>query len=125
MIGRKITLRTKKDENDLIEAPNSFFEEITVIDVLELSDNKNILDDICKKVTKSGTLILKGIDFIDFSRLVSNGRISLEEASEYVMNLNNCNSVLNLKKYFMEKGWVVLFAGLKDSRYLIEVTRNG
>jgi|19_taG_2_1085344.scaffolds.fasta_scaffold00068_6 hypothetical protein len=116
---------TQISEEEFALAPNSFFQKICVQDVLEMSENPDILDSITEKVRKGGSLILEGIDALDICRRVHYGDMSLKEsATNFFSRVNNLNSVATLKIYFAQKKWPVKFAGLNNGRYLMEVTRT-
>jgi len=126
MISKEIVLTAKKSnsndisEEELLLTPDNYFLKITVLDILEMSDNVNILDFVCSKIRKKGKIILNGIDFLDFSRRCSKGEITNEQASSYIRNMNNVNSLASLKDYFANKKWNIQFLGLKDGRYFVE-----
>ena len=131
MIEKKIRLVNFKTESndflekDLAEAPDGFFLEIKVIDVLEKSENDALIDLITSKVRKNGKLIITGIDALELCRKVFYGKVDLKSAAEmYFKHINNMFSVVILKDYFIKKGWDIGFAGITNGRYLIEVSRN-
>lgn len=111
-------------ESDLAKAPDGFFVEINVIDVLEMSPNKSALNDICNKIRKGGKVVLNGVDGLDMCRKVYYGQVSLQSASsQFFGPVNNLNSIVELKDYFLKKQWSLKFAGLQNGRYLIEAVR--
>jgi hypothetical protein len=110
-------------EEDLAECPDSFFTSIEVVDVLETSSDNEILQEVCSKVRRGGKLTLSGIDGYDLCRKIQYGEIGLEEANQSFFSIaNRLNSVLSLKKKFKDMNWSVKFAGLKEGRYLVEVS---
>jgi len=115
---------TDFNEFDLLNAPDAFFESIYVLDMLEKSDNKNLLDAVCKKIRKGGSLKLDGIDALNICRSVYHGQLSLSQAADaFFREVKSLHSIVSLKEYFIDKGWEVIFIGLNDGRYLVEVTR--
>lgn len=130
MINKNITLVSQKrqdsdfTEQDLSNAPDGFFTEIKVLDVLEMSQDAQILDKICSKVRKQGKVIVSGIDGLEMCRKVYYGQMPLNDAAQnFFKHINNLNSIPSLKKYFLEKKWDVAFVGLSDGRYLLEAVR--
>ncbi len=131
MIDKKIKLVSIKTEEsefteeDLEKAPDGFFVEIDVVDVLDHTDRSNALGFICSKVRRNGRLRLSGIDGLDLCRNTFYGAIPLDVASQYFKPLTQLNSIVSLKEYFLNnQEWTVGFTGLKDGRYLVEVTRS-
>lgn len=108
---------------DLYSAPLSYFTKIEVVDLFEQSDQETV-GIVCERLRKGGVLIAKGVDFIDLCRKVSQGSVDLQKASAIVALLNRTHSILELKEFFQERNWKVLFAGLQDSKYHIEVQRT-
>lgn len=130
MISKNVRLVNKKineidlTEEDLKNAPDGFFNEIAVINVLESSEDKNILDMVCNKVRKNGKVILSGVDALEICRQIYYGDLSLFEASDQFFHIaNNLNSASSLKKYFLEKKWKINFVGIKNGIYSLEATR--
>lgn len=131
MINKNIKLvPQKQDETDFVEAdldkaPDGFFTEIKVVDVLELSDDTNLLDKVCAKIRKDGKVIVNGIDGMDMCRKVFYGAVPLNSASQqFFKHANNLHSIATLKQYFLDKKWDVRFAGLSEGRYLLEAVRT-
>lgn len=131
MLNKKIRLVTKKEnesdvlEEDLDGAPNSFFEEIKVVDVLEVSENDDIIDFLCKKVRIGGKVVLSGVDGLEVCRQVWLGSISLDDVgSQFFRHVRNLFSIVSLREIFLSKNWEVNFSGVKNGRYLVEATRN-
>jgi len=111
-------------ESEFMEAPDSFFTKIVVQDVLEKSNNRDILNAVSNKVRREGTLILEGIDAMDICRRVHYGGITLAEASTLIFHqATSLYSVASLKEHFLAKEWAIKFAGLKEGRYFLETTR--
>ena len=130
MISKKIRLVNEKinqsdlNEEELNNAPDGFFEEIFVLDILEYSKNDNIMNDIVKKVRKNGVLKLNGVDAIEMCRRIYYGDIDIEKASsDFFAHINRINSVVSLKKYFQINGWEIKFAGISSGRYFMEAKR--
>ena len=130
MISKKINLVIDKvnqsdfTEEDLQNAPDGFFEEIFVSDLLELSKNNAIIDDVIKKVRKNGIVKLNGVDGIDMCRKSYYGETPIEESSMYFGAVNRINSVISIKKYFEKIGWQINFAGINSGRYFVEAKRK-
>jgi len=131
MISKNIRLvPSKQQENDflqedLMNAPDGFFLEIKVLDVLETAQDKDLLDKICSKVRKGGKVVLNGVDGLDMCRKVFYGQMPLGMAAEqFFKHVNNLHSVATLKQYFLEKKWDIRFVGLDQGRYLVEAVRQ-
>ncbi len=130
MISKKINLVIDKvnqsdfNEEDLQNAPDGFFEEIFVSDLLELSKNNAIIEDVIKKVRKNGIVKLNGVDGIDMCRKSYYGETPIEECSMYFGAVNRINSVISIKKYFEKIGWQINFAGINSGRYFVEAKRK-
>ncbi len=130
MISKKINLVIEKvnqsdfTEEDLHNAPDGFFEEIFVSDLIELSKNNSIIDDVIKKVRKNGVVKLNGVDGIEMCRRGYYGEIQIEECSMYFGAVNRINSVVSIKKYFEKIGWQINFAGVNSGRYFVEAKRK-
>lgn len=112
------------NEEDLQNAPDGFFEEIFVSDLLELSKNNAIIEDVIKKVRKNGIVKLNGVDGIDMCRKSYYGETPIEECSMYFGAVNRINSVISIKKYFEKIGWQINFAGINSGRYFVEAKRK-
>lgn len=111
-------------EEDLIQAPDAFFTEIEALDILETSDNDDILNLLCSKVRKGGKLHLSGFDGMLLCKEVASTRISLQEASNIIKPIKRFNSLLIIKEYLSANGWKILFAGMNGmNRYLLQVTK--
>lgn len=130
MINKNIRLVNEKindidfTEQDLKNAPDSFFSEITVMNVLESSDDENILNVVCQKVRKNGKVVLNGVDANELCRNIYYGDTSLSEASKnFFSKSKNLYSAVDLKKYFLENKWKINFVGIKNGLYLVEATR--
>tara|TARA_R100001163_G_scaffold1295_2_gene1960 strand:+ start:37892 stop:38284 length:393 start_codon:yes stop_codon:yes gene_type:complete len=130
VISKKINLVIDKvnqsdfNEEDLQNAPDGFFEEIFVSDLLELSKNNAIIEDVIKKVRKNGIVKLNGVDGIDMCRKSYYGETPIEECSMYFGAVNRINSVISIKKYFEKIGWQINFAGINSGRYFVEAKRK-
>ncbi len=131
MISKKIRLVNEKNnqaefnEEDLRNAPDGFFEEISVLDVLETSSSDNVMEEITHKIRKNGILKLSGVDALDMCRQVYYGEIPMEEASaHFFSHAKRLNSLVSIKDYFVQKGWKVKFAGMSSGRYLVEAQRS-
>ena len=131
MISKNIRLVPSKQQDndflqeDLMNAPDGFFMEIKVLDVLESSEDKQLLDKVCNKVRKGGKVVLNGVDGLDMCRKVFYGHIPVGVAADqFFKHIKNLHSVATLKQYFLEKKWDLKFVGLDEGRYLIEAVRQ-
>jgi hypothetical protein len=130
MINKSVKIVSNKlsdddfTETELDLAPDGFFTEIFVLDVLETSPNDDILNKICTKLRKGGVLTLHGIDGLEFCRNVYVGNVDWETISNIIKNLNRFNSIVNLKSYFANQNWPIKFAGLDNNKYNITVIKS-
>lgn len=129
MIEKKIRLVPNKatdfdyTEQELMQAPDGYFEEIFVLDVLESSKTEDIFEKICSKVRKGGSITIQGYEFVDMCRRVVYGEIPDEHAKIFLRSSNNISSVSSLQSRFSSMGWNVRLAGCLDGRYKMEVIR--
>jgi hypothetical protein len=130
MIDKRIRLVPAKQREsdltfaDLLEAPDAFFLEINVADVLEVSEDPQTLSTICNKIRKGGKLILTGVDGLDICRQVYFGLMPLHDAAaNFFKHASYLYSVGVLKEYFLNMKWDIQFIGLSEGRYLIEVVK--
>ena len=131
MISKKIRLVNQKVdnsdfmENDLSNAPDGFFEEIFVADVLEVSQNENVIEDICKKIKIKGTVKFTGIDAQEICRQVYYGTLPLEQVSQnYFSKITRANSVVSIQNKCKQLGFDIVFAGVESSKYFVEAKRK-
>lgn len=129
MINKNIRIvKNKENSNDVTEeelykAPDGYFTEIVVSDILETSKNQGVIEAVCNKVRKNGSLVLQGVDGHDLCRNIYYGKIKIEETSDYFGEIERMNSLNSLKTMFTSMGWNVAFTGLKNGRYFIEVKK--
>ncbi len=130
MINKSINLvQNKVNQNDMTEqellmAPDHFFDEISVSRVFETSEDKDLFMKVCQKLTQGGKLSILGIDGVSLCRKVGAGEIKLSDLNELFLTNKRLNSLIDFKKYFMENNWKIKFAGMKpSSRYFIEAIR--
>jgi hypothetical protein len=130
MINKNIRIvNNKQNQNDMLEseldlAPDGYFNEIFVHDVLETSVDSNILKKISDKVRKNGVLKLTGIDGHEMCRRVYYGEESIEQLSEsFFGKINRLNSIVSIKTFFGELEWNILFSGIQDGKYFVEVKK--
>ncbi len=130
MINKSINLvQNKVNQNDMTEqellmAPDHFFDEISVSRVFETSEDKDLFMKVCQKLTQGGKLSILGIDGVSLCRKVGAGEIKLSDLNELFLANKRLNSLIDFKKYFMENNWKIKFAGMKpSSRYFIEAIR--
>lgn len=131
MISRSINLVTEKintndmTEAELLQAPDLFFENINAIDVLDLSNNENILIQICNKLKSGGSLYIKGLDGISLCRKISTGEIPLDQFNTLLKSIKRLHSLNLLKNIFVEQKWKINFLSQEntDSRYSIQIIK--
>jgi hypothetical protein len=130
MISKDISLVVNKandtdfDEEQLKSAPDSFFNSIFVSDVLELSNDDKVLDNVLSKVKKSGVIKLSGMDGIEMCRRVYFGEIPIEASSDFFAQSKRINSLTSIRTELEKRGYKVLFAGVDAGRYLVEAKQN-
>lgn len=129
MINKEIrVVEEKVNINDLTEdelnsTPNHFFNEITIVNILDTSQNNNVLQTIINKLKKNGILKINGTDMRAVCRDVHYGRIDLNTASSIINKINNFNTISSFKNYFLNDEWKIHFIGLKNYNYFIEVKK--
>jgi len=129
MISKNINLVVnKRNENDLSEqdlvlAPDSYFTSIFVSDVLEFSENNDVLASVVQKIRKNGVLILSGIDGLEVCRKVFFGESAIEEASGFFGRCKRINSITSIRTLLESKGLQIKFAGVDNGRYLVEAQK--
>ncbi len=112
---------------ELDEAPDGFFEKISLVDVYEVSDNQEVLKLAQQKVRTGGKLFISGVDGNDLARQIYLGDISLETASNNIFqHVKRLTSALELcDKISSEDKWSITFTAVDNGRYSIEAIKNG
>lgn len=129
MISKQIRLVVEKiNENELTEddiklAPDSFFNEITIINLLDVSKNNDLLNIVCNKLKKHGILKINGIDIRSVCRDVYYGKIDLQNANTIFRNIKNFNTISKFKDYFLSDKWQINFLGMQEYNYFVEVIK--
>lgn len=130
MISKSVNLVLEKvNSNDMLEqeimgAPDFFFDKIDVCDLLELSDNDQLFVQLCDKLVNNGTIILRGMDAMSLTSKVSTGEIPLDTFNQILKSVRRLNSLVMFKKFFIEHKWNIKFTGYDEgSRYIIEATK--
>ncbi len=129
MINKEIRLVSEKiNQNELTEedfnnVPDSFFNEITVINLLDTSQNNNLLNLVCAKLKRKGTLKINGIDARAVCRDIYYGKIDLQNASNIFNKIRNLNTISTFKNYFLSDKWQINFLGTQEYNYFVEVTK--
>lgn len=129
MISKDVRLvNNKVNDNDMTEqdldlAPDSFFNSVFVMDMLELSA-RDLLPVVVRKVKSGGTLKMVGVDCIDLCRQVFYGELSVEDSSNIFGNVNRVNSLSSLRTKFINDGFQIVFAGMNEGRYFLEVIKK-
>ena len=119
----------KKNPNDLIEqelmqAPDFFFDRIHVVDVLEHSEDKELINKVCNKLKQGGSLFLSGIDGVPICRQFSQGKLPLENFNNILTSLKRFNSLVEFKSFFIKNNWQINMAGYDNLRYYLEAIKK-
>jgi hypothetical protein len=129
MISKNINLVVnKRNENDFNEgdlslAPDSYFNSIFVSDVLELSNNDDVMGNVIKKIKKNGTITFSGVDGLEACRKVFFGETPIEDASGFFGRCNRINSMTSIRTILEKNGLQIRFAGVDNGRYLVEAQK--
>ena len=70
------------DSTQMDSLPNAVFEEVELVDVIEFSENPNIVDIAVKKLRHGGVLKITGTDALQVIRNAACGVCAIAEASE-------------------------------------------
>lgn len=129
MISKEVNLVMNKvqendiTEEDLLDSPNGFYEQIKVVDVLETSQRDDLLQVIHSKLKSGGTAVLTGLEGFELCRKVYSGQLGFVEFSRnIIVNVNRIHSLFDLT-FMLQNGFNVDYIGMRDDRYHIEVTK--
>lgn len=114
------------DLNEIDKLKRSSITELECFDVLESSENDDILQDLMSKLRTGGVLKLKGTDARQVCKVFERGHIGETELTKLlVRNKLRAVSVADiLEKISTNKEMSILFAGVSGTGYLVEVKRN-
>jgi hypothetical protein len=105
--------------------PDAVFEEVELLDVLEFSDEPNILEIAIKKIRHGGTLKITGTDALQVIKGAAFGLCDLQHASEALLNgRNKLVSAHDLKNKLSSFGLNVSLVGIVGYKYIVEAQRQ-
>ncbi len=130
MISKSVNLVWQKintddiQENELMMSPDFFFEKIDVCDILEQSENEELFQNVCNKITSNGKIVIRGVDGVAISSMVSNGDLNIDALNDLMKKIKRFNSLVKFKQFFVENNWRIDYAGYTDGyRYIIEAIK--
>jgi|TARA_R100000995_G_scaffold37301_1_gene17141 hypothetical protein len=113
------------DSTQMDSLPNAVFEEVELVDVIEFSENPNIVDIAVKKLRHGGVLKITGTDALQVIRNAACGVCAIPEASENLLNgRNNLTSAHDLKNRLASSGLEISSVGIIGYRYVVEAVRK-
>jgi hypothetical protein len=117
---------TQLDLSEIDKIKRSSLTELECFDVLESSEDDNILDSLMSKLRTGGMLKLKGTDARQVCKVFDRGHIGEAELTDLLIN-NKIRAVSVadiLQKVSNNKEMSIAFAGVSGTGYVVEVKRN-
>jgi hypothetical protein len=113
------------ESSSLDSLPVAVYEDLELLDVLEFSENPNVLDLAFSKIRHGGTLRVLGTDAIEVMRSSQAGRVALDAASQHLLNGRlRMTSAHDLKASLVGLGMEITTVSILGSRYLVEAKRR-
>ena len=119
--GKEIDVINNHKIEDL---PNSVYDEIELLDVLEYDERDNILDIVVTKLRHQGIVKISGVDCFQVAKSFTNGEISMEVASGKLLNgrYKMC-SVHALREKLEAQAFEIGLVAIAGFRYILEAKR--
>jgi len=109
---------------DVENLPASVYDEIELVDVLEYDDRPNILDLVVSKLRHQGILKISGTEALQVTRILVNGDIGLEDASNKLLGgRHHLTSVHHLKEKLQSMNLEIMLVAVAAFRYMVEAKR--
>lgn len=113
------------ESSSLDSLPVAVYEDLELLDVVEFSENPNVLNVAFSKIRHGGTLRILGTDAIEVMRSSKAGRVALDAASQHLLNGRlRMTSAHDLKASLVGLGMEITTVSILGSRYLVEAKRR-
>ena len=113
------------ESSSLDSLPVAVYEDLELLDVVEFSENPNVLNVAFSKIRRGGTLRILGTDAIEVMRSSQAGRVALDAASQHLLNGRlRMTSAHDLKASLVGLGMEITTVSILGSRYLGEAKRR-
>ena len=105
--------------------PPAVYEDLELLDVVEFSENPNVVSVASSKIRHGGVLRIFGTDALEVMKGSQSGRVGLSEASEQLLNGRvRMTSAHDLKNSLAGLGMEVTTVSILGSRYIVEAKRK-
>lgn len=113
------------DSLSLDSLPPAVYEDLELLDVVEFSENPNVVSVASSKIRHGGVLRIFGTDALEVMKGSQSGRVGLGEASEQLLNGRvRMTSAHDLKNSLAGLGMEVTTVSILGSRYIVEAKRK-
>ena len=113
------------ESSSLDSLPVAVYEDLELIDVVEFSENPEVVSVASSKIRHGGTLRIFGTEALEIMKGSQSGRVPLVEASKQLLDGRlRMTSAHELKNSLAGLGMEVTIVSILGSRYLVEAKRQ-